>query len=138
MLLPDDWFRTGDVGYLDEDGFLFLTGRVNELINRGGAKIAPTEVDDVLLAHPAVASAAVFAVPDERLGEDVVAAVILHEGTSLTPRELRHWTLDRLAPHKAPRRIWFVDELPLTASGKVRRGVLKARFLAESGRSGPE
>ena len=128
---PGGWFRTGDIGYLDEDGFLFLTGRRNELINRGGAKIAPLDVDEALLAHPAVHAAAAFAVPDGRLGEDIVAAVVLKRDRTATPRELRHWLLARLAPHKAPRRIWFVaaDDLPRTPSGKVRRGELAERYL---------
>jgi oxalate---CoA ligase len=128
---PDGWFRIGDAGYLDADGFLFLTGRVNELINRGGLKISPAEIDAVLLAHPAVCEAATFAVPDARLGEDIVAAVVLEPGRSPTPRELRGWMLDRLAPHKVPRRIWFADDgpLPRTPSGKVRRAELAQRFL---------
>src|SRR5215212_4179247 len=82
LFLPGGWFRTGDLGYLDRDGFLFLTGRVHELINRGGAKIAPVEVDHTLLRHPAVADAAAFGVPDTRLGEDIVAAVVLRPGAS--------------------------------------------------------
>ena len=127
--LPEGWFRTGDAGYLDDDEFLFLTGRLNELINRGGEKIAPVEVDQVLIAHPAVSAAAAFGVPDELLGEDVVAAVVLKRGERLTPRALRRWMLDRLSPSKAPRRIWFVDALPLTLSGKVRRGALADQFL---------
>jgi acyl-CoA synthetase (AMP-forming)/AMP-acid ligase II len=129
----DGWLRTGDVGYLDEDGFLFLTGRLKELINRGGAKVAPTEVDAVLLAHPGVNEAASFAAPDERLGEDIVAAVIAVEGATLSPRELRTWMLDRLAAHKVPRRIWFVDDLPRTESGKVQRGELARRWEAAQG-----
>jgi acyl-CoA synthetase (AMP-forming)/AMP-acid ligase II len=128
--LPGGWYRTGDTGYLDDEGFLFVTGRLNELINRGGDKIAPAEVDGALLAHPAVRDAAAFAVPDKRLGEDVVAAVVLNDGQTATPRELRRWLLNRLSPHKAPRRIWFVPELPRTATGKVQRGVLSERFLA--------
>ncbi|MGH2615553.1 MAG: class I adenylate-forming enzyme family protein [Thermomicrobiales bacterium] len=127
-LTSPGWFRTGDVGYLDEDGFLFLTGRLNELINRGGAKIAPIEVDEVLLAHPAVAAAAAFAVADELLGEDIVAAVVVNDGTAVTHRELRRWMLDRLSLVKVPRRIWFVDDLPRTQSGKVQRGVLRERY----------
>jgi acyl-CoA synthetase (AMP-forming)/AMP-acid ligase II len=130
---PDGWLRLGDIGYLDEDGFLFLTGRLSELVNRGGAKISPAEVDAVLLAHPGVKEGAVFAVPDERLGQDLVAAVVAVEGAAPTARELRSWMLDRLALDKAPRRIWFVDELPRTASGKVRRGEL-ARLWAEAPR----
>jgi acyl-CoA synthetase (AMP-forming)/AMP-acid ligase II len=131
--LPDGWFRTGDVGYLDADGFLYLTGRLNELINRGGEKIAPAEVDEVLNAHPAVSAAAVFAVPDERFGQDVVAAVVLERGQTATPRQLRRWMLDRLAPIKVPRRIWFLDDLPLTLSGKVQRGVLADRYVSRQG-----
>jgi acyl-CoA synthetase (AMP-forming)/AMP-acid ligase II len=131
VLMPGEWFRTGDVGYLDGDGFPFLTGRVSELINRGGDKISPVEVDAVLLAHPAVRAGALISVPDQRLGEDIVAAVVLADGHALAPRELRRWLLDRLAPHKVPRRIWFLDldALPLTASGKVQRGVLSERFV---------
>ena len=128
VLSPDGWYRTGDLGYLDEDGFLFLTGRLNDLINRGGEKIAPAEVDAALLAHPAVAEAAAFSVPDARLGEDVVAAVVLRDGIALKPRELRAWMLGRLSPTRTPRRIWVVDALPRTETGKVRRGVLAERF----------
>jgi acyl-CoA synthetase (AMP-forming)/AMP-acid ligase II len=129
LFLPGGWFRTGDLGYLNADDFLFLTGRVHEQINRGGAKIAPVEVDHALLRHPAVAEAAVFAVPDARLGEDVVAAVVLKPEATVSQRELRRWMLDRLSPYKVPRRIWFVDSLPRTRTGKVQRGVLAARFL---------
>jgi acyl-CoA synthetase (AMP-forming)/AMP-acid ligase II len=124
LFLPGGWFRTGDLGYLDADGFLYLTGRAHEQINRGGAKIAPVEVDHTLLRHPAVAEAAVFAVPDARLGEDIVAAVVLKPGKRATQRELRVWMLDRLSPYKVPRRIRFIDGLPRTRTGKVQRGEL--------------
>jgi acyl-CoA synthetase (AMP-forming)/AMP-acid ligase II len=127
----DGWFRTGDLGYLDEDGFLFVMGRVNELINRGGEKIAPLEVDDVLRSHAAVMDAATFAVPDARLGQDIVAAVVLELGMSADSRELRSWMLDRLSSHKVPRRIWMVECLPRTPTGKVQRGVLTDRYLNE-------
>jgi acyl-CoA synthetase (AMP-forming)/AMP-acid ligase II len=129
---PDGWFRTGDVGRLDADGFLYLTGRVNELINRGGAKVSPREVDEALLAHPAVSAAGTFAVPDARLGQDIVAAVVFEPGQIAAARELRAWMLDRLSPHKVPRRIWVVDDLPRTPTGKVQRGVLADRFLREA------
>jgi acyl-CoA synthetase (AMP-forming)/AMP-acid ligase II len=129
--LPGGWFRTGDVGYFDDDGFLFLTGRIKEQINCGGDKIAPAEVDSVLSSHLAVAEAAVFGVTDRRLGEDVVAAVVLRPGMTATARELRRWMLDRLARYKVPRRIWFVSRLPRTATGKVQRGEL-ARAWAEA------
>jgi oxalate---CoA ligase len=132
--LCDGWFRTGDRGYLDNEGYLYLTGRLSETINRGGEKIAPEEIDQALASHPAVASAAVFAVPDARLGEDIVAAVVLKLGATATPRELRGWMLDLLSPFKVPRRIWIVEDLPQTATGKVKRGVLADRFLHEAPR----
>jgi acyl-CoA synthetase (AMP-forming)/AMP-acid ligase II len=130
--LPGGWFRTGDSGHLDEDGYLYLTGRVHETINRGGEKIAPAEVDRVLASHPAVANAAVFAVPDARLGEDIVAAVVLKPGQTASQRELRAWMLGQLTRFKVPRRVWIVASLPLTPTGKVRRGALSALYLAKS------
>ena len=134
--LPGGWFRTGDVGYVDEDGYLFLTGRGKDQINRGGVQIAPLEVDRVLLEHPAVAEAAVFAIPDQRLGEDVVAAVVWRQGVTATSRELRSWLLDRLSPAKTPRRIWTLDALPRTATGKVQRGELTRLWLEARRMSG--
>lgn len=131
--LPGGWFRTGDLGHLDEFGYLHLTGRLGEIINRGGEKIVPREVDEVLISHPAVAEAAVFRVADSRLGEDIVAAVVLAPGQTATARHLRAWMLDRLSPYKAPRRIWFVDRLPRTPTGKVQRGVLARRWSEEHG-----
>jgi acyl-CoA synthetase (AMP-forming)/AMP-acid ligase II len=129
--LPGGWFRTGDLGYLDADGFLYLLGRQSEIIIRGGENIAPAEVDLVLQSHPAVAEAAVFAVPDAKFGEDLVAAVAMREGQSASPRDLRTWMLDRLSPSKTPRRIWMVDALPRTSSGKVQRGELARRWKAD-------
>jgi acyl-CoA synthetase (AMP-forming)/AMP-acid ligase II len=126
--LPGGWFRTGDVGFLDEAGYLHLTDRLGEVINRGGEMIAPREVDDVLLSHPAVAEAAVFGIPSARLGEDIVAAVVFREGQTVAARELRHWMHDRLSRHKVPRRIWLMDRLPRTATGKVQRGELALRW----------
>lgn len=126
--MPGGWFRTGDLGRLDEAGHLSLSGRSIEQINRGAEKIAPVEVDTALLAHPAVAEAAVFAVPDARLGEDIVAAVVLRPGRTATARELRGWLLRTLSPFKVPRRMWLVDALPRTVTGKVQRGVLAERF----------
>jgi acyl-CoA synthetase (AMP-forming)/AMP-acid ligase II len=131
--LPGGWFRTGDVGYLDEDGFLYLQGRTSEIINRGGENIAPAEIDRVLQSHPAVEEGAVFGVPDARFGEDLVAAVVIRPGMRVTPRTLRAWMLDRLSPSRLPRRIWMVEALPRTQTGKVQRREL-ARLWSETQR----
>ena len=125
---PGGWYRTGDLGYLDGEGYLFVTGRLREMINRGGEKIAPHEVDMVLRAHPAVGDAATFALPSPRLGEEVAAAVVVRAGASLRERALRGWVADRLSLHKVPRKIWFVDEIPRTGSGKIQRTLLATQF----------
>lgn len=117
----DGWFRTGDQGYLDADGYLFLTGRLKELINRGGEKIAPREIDEVLLDHPAVAQAVAFAVPHATLGEEVAAAVVVRDGNSTTEHALRQFAADRLAPFKVPRRVLIVAEIPKGPTGKLQR-----------------
>lgn len=114
-------FRTGDQGYLDADGYLFLTGRIKEIINRGGEKISPSEVDDVLQSHPSVAEAATFAMPSELLGEDVAAAVVPVQGATLSKQELIEFLRPRLAYFKVPRTIHFVDEIPKTRGGKLQR-----------------
>jgi len=115
------WFRTGDEGMIDEDGYLFLTGRLKEQINRGGEKISPLEIDEVLLEHPAVAEAVAFGIPHDKLGEEVGAAVVLAPGASATERELRDYVSGRLAAFKVPKRIVFVDEIPKGATGKLQR-----------------
>ena len=115
------WFRTGDQGMFDPDGYLMLTGRLKELINRGGEKISPLEVDGVLSAHPAVAQALTFAMPHPKLGEEVAAAVVLREGASLTERELRDFAAQHLADFKVPRKVVFLSEIPKGATGKLQR-----------------
>jgi acyl-CoA synthetase (AMP-forming)/AMP-acid ligase II len=115
------WFRTGDQGVLDPDGYLFITGRLKEIINRGGEKISPREVDDVLMDHPAVRQVVTFAVPHDKLGEDVAAAVVLREGANATEKELREFAGKRLAPFKVPRTVVFLDEIPKGATGKLQR-----------------
>ncbi len=122
------WFRTGDQGVLDGQGYLRLTGRLKEIINRGGEKISPREVDEVLLDHPAVAQVVTFAVPHAMLGEDVAAAVVLKPGTAITERELRAFAAGRLADMKVPRRILFLDEIPKGATGKLQRIGLAAKL----------
>jgi oxalate---CoA ligase len=124
----DGWFRTGDVGSLDSEKFLFITGRLKEAIDRGGEKIIPQGVEDVLAAHPAVAEAAVFAVAHPTLGEDLAAAVVLRDGAAATALELRRFAATRLAPFKVPRRIEFLDRIPRTSTGKPRRSLLAEQF----------
>ena len=126
------WFKTGDIGSLDEDGFLTLHGRKDDLINRGGDKISPVEIDDALMRHPAVAEAAAFAVPHPRLGEDIAAAVVLHPGMTATPVELRGYLQEQLASFKIPRRIFIRDQLPKGQIGKVVRRLLPEALEEEA------
>jgi oxalate---CoA ligase len=115
------WFHTGDQGVMDADGYLKITGRLKEIINRGGEKISPAEVDAVLLEHPAVHQAVVFALPHEKLGEEVAAAIVLRDGASATDRELMAFCGPRLAAFKVPRRIVILDDIPKGPTGKLQR-----------------
>ena len=117
----DGWFRTGDEGYLDDDGYLFLTGRLKEQINRGGEKVSPLEVDEALLRHPSVAQAVTFAMPHPKLGEEVAAAVVAADGADVDERELRRFLSKSLAAFKVPRRVLVLDELPKGPTGKLQR-----------------
>jgi acyl-CoA synthetase (AMP-forming)/AMP-acid ligase II/acyl carrier protein len=130
------WLRTGDQGYLDNEGYLFLKGRLKEVINRGGEKIAPREVEEVLLEHPAVEQAVIFAMPHATLGEDVAAAVVLRQGVSATPEEIRKFALARLAHFKIPSRVRIVAEIPRGTAGKFQRlGLAKKLGMEEGGRA---
>jgi acyl-CoA synthetase (AMP-forming)/AMP-acid ligase II len=115
------WFRTGDQGVMDADGYFTITGRLKEIINRGGEKISPREVDEVLLDHPGIAQCVTFAVPHDMLGEDVAAAVVLREGVQIVEKDLRAFAQERLADFKVPRRIIILDEIPKGATGKIQR-----------------
>lgn len=121
------WFRTGDEGYLDSHGYLHITGRIKEQINRAGEKISPREVDKVLLSNPAVAAAVTFGFPHPQLGEEVAAAVTLHEPRS--EEEIMAWCRERLAEFKCPKKIYIVASIPQTATGKIRRGAVAAAIL---------
>ena len=115
------WFRTGDQGFLDAEGYLFITGRVKEMINSGGEKIAPQEVEQVLLDYPAVAQALAFAVPHPQLGEELAAAVVLQPHTVALASGIRAFAATRLAAFKVPRQVYIVEELPRSALGKLQR-----------------
>jgi len=121
------WLHTGDLGYFDEDGFLFIVSRQKELIIRGGYNVYPREIEDVLHAHPAVAEAAVVGVPDGRLGEEVMAVVTLREDATVTGTELRAYCRERIAAYKYPRRFEFLAQLPKNSLGKVLKDELIPR-----------
>ena len=122
----DGWFRTGDRGYLDADGYLWLVARIKELINRGGEKISPREIDEVLLAHPAVAEAVCFGVPHATWGEEVAAAVVLRN--AVTEADLLAYCRERLADYKRPKQIHITSTIPRTATGKIQRGVVARTY----------
>jgi acyl-CoA synthetase (AMP-forming)/AMP-acid ligase II/acyl carrier protein len=124
----DGWFRTGDLGYLDAEGYLFIVGRIKEIIHKGGQKVAPAEVEAALLSHPAVIEAAVFPVPHGRLGSDVAAAVVLRQDAKVGAERLRDFTRERLAGFKVPGLIRIVPEIPKSVGGKIKRSELAAEF----------
>jgi long-chain acyl-CoA synthetase len=117
--IPDGWFRTGDIGRIDEDGYFSIVDRKKDLIIRGGYNVYPREIEEVLYEHPAVAEAAVIGVPHPELGEEIAAAVALKPGATATPRELRDYVKAQVAAYKYPRHVWLVDELPKGPTGKI-------------------
>jgi acyl-CoA synthetase (AMP-forming)/AMP-acid ligase II len=127
----DGWFRTGDQGYLDNDCYLHLTGRIKDIVIRGGENIAPHEVDEVLLRHPAVAAAVTFGCAHPTLGEEVAAAVVLHEKNGITESELIRHAREFLVEYKCPTKIYLVESIPTTATGKIRRRAVAAALAGE-------
>ncbi|RWR91837.1 oxalate--CoA ligase [Cinnamomum micranthum f. kanehirae] len=125
------WFHTGDLGFLDEDGYLHLVGRIKELINRGGEKISPIEVDAVLVSHPDVAQAVAFGVPDDKYGEEINCAIIPREGCNIDEAEVMGYCKKNLAFFKVPKRVFITDFLPKTATGKIQRKIIAEHFLAK-------
>ncbi len=122
------WFRTGDQGSQDADGYLSLTGRLKEIINRGGEKISPREIDELLMDHPAVAQTVCFGMPHPKLGEEVAAVVVLKEGSVATEREIQEFVAKRVADYKVPKKILFMDEIPKGVTGKLQRIGLAAKL----------
>ena len=124
--IVDGWLHTGDVGHLDEDGFLYVVDRVKDLIIRGGFNVFPRDVEDVLLGHPAVNAVAVVGRPDAKSGEEVIAVVSLAPGAEATPEELIEFARGRLAKYKYPREVLVVDAVPLTSVGKTDRKAVRS------------
>jgi len=122
------WFRTGDQGTMSADGYVTITGRLKEIINRGGEKISPREVDEVLMDHPSIRQVVTFAIPHAKLGEDVAAAVVLREGATLAEKDVREFAARRLADFKVPRKVIFLDEIPKGPTGKLQRIGLAAKL----------
>jgi acyl-CoA synthetase (AMP-forming)/AMP-acid ligase II/acyl carrier protein len=127
------WLATGDQGYLDDEGYLFIQGRLKEFINRAGEKISPCEIDEILMQHPAVKQAVAFAVPHATLGEDIAAAIVFKPGNQATRRELHQFSAERLAEFKIPRTIVFISEIPKGATGKIQRIGLYEKLQKELG-----
>jgi acyl-CoA synthetase (AMP-forming)/AMP-acid ligase II len=122
------WFRTGDQGVMDAEGYVSITGRLKEIINRGGEKVSPREVDEILMDHPAVAQVVCFGMPHPKLGEEVAACVVLREGQAVTERDLQAFVATRAADFKVPKKILFMDEIPKGATGKLQRIGLAAKL----------
>ncbi|XP_065858253.1 probable CoA ligase CCL9 [Euphorbia lathyris] len=125
------WFHTGDIGVFDSDGYLHLVGRIKELINRGGEKISPIEVDAVLLSHPEIAQAVCFGVPDEKYGEEINCAIIPREGSKIDEAEVVSYCKKNLASFKVPKKVFITDSVPKTATGKIQRRIVSEHFLAQ-------
>jgi acyl-coenzyme A synthetase/AMP-(fatty) acid ligase len=132
---PGGWFRTGDLGVMAGDGSFVITGRLKHLINRGGVKISPAEIEAVLLAHPAIAAAAAIPVAHPSLGDDIAAVIVPRPGANLPAREIRRWLLDHLPASRVPRFISFRDALPITNTGKLDRRALIAETATSSDES---
>ena len=128
-LEPDGWFHTDDLGYMDEDGFVFVTGRIKEIIIKGGENIAPKEIDEVLYQHPAVLDAGAVGIPDPHYGEEILCCVVLKPNCTVTAEELRSHCLKHLGEYKTPKVIKVVKTLPKGPSGKIQR--LKLREALE-------
>jgi acyl-CoA synthetase (AMP-forming)/AMP-acid ligase II len=124
----DGWLRTGDLAYLDEDGFVYISGRIKDMIIRGGNNIYATDVEAVILEHAGVQEAAVVGIPHDVLGEDVGAFVVCKPGATVNEKELLAFCAEHLADYKRPRRLWFVDELPRNATGKVMKHKLREQL----------
>jgi acyl-CoA synthetase (AMP-forming)/AMP-acid ligase II len=121
----DGWFRTGDLGYMDQEGFLYITGRVSDMYISGGSNIYPREIEEKILTHPAIAEVAVVGVPDPKWGEVGIALCVLCPGAEISETDLLEWIASRVARYKLPKRVFFWDELPKSGYGKIPKQLLK-------------
>ena len=124
--IRDGWLHSGDIAYKDEDGFFFIVDRTKDLIIRGGMNVYPREVEEAMIKHDAVSLVAVIGIPDEKMGEEVKAVVVLKEEITVTETELIEWTKERIATYKCPRQIEFVKALPMSATGKILKKELRS------------
>lgn len=138
VMTEDGWLRTGDMGYLDEEGYVFLTGRADDMIIRGGENIAPEEVEGVLVSHPKIIEAAVIGVPDAEFGQQLIAICVLQHGTKCTSEEIMEYCRERMAGFKRPRQIVFTDSLPRNSMDKVLRNKLREEYQNLNGNPEPE
>ena len=127
------WMHTGDLATMDEDGYVNIVGRIKDMVIRGGENVYPREIEEVLFEHPAVGSAQVIGVPDERMGEELMAWVQVHEGAEVGEDDLRVFCRERLAHFKVPRYVKFVDEFPMTVTGKIQKYKMREQAIAELG-----
>jgi acyl-CoA synthetase (AMP-forming)/AMP-acid ligase II len=126
--IADGWLKTSDQGWMDEEGYLYRSGRADDVIIRGGENISPKEVEEALISHPKIEEVAVIGLPDEEWGQEPHAVVVLKEGETATHEEIIDFTRDKLAGFKRPRSVIFVDELPRTAIGKLQRKILVKNY----------
>lgn len=131
----EGFFRTGDQGKKDDEGYITITGRIKELINKGGEKISPIELDNVMAQHPAVSEAVSFAIEDEMYGQDVGVAIVLKPGAQLKSHDLRQWMTQRVAKFKLPKKVFFTDNMPKTATGKIQRRMVADTMLKQEARA---
>lgn len=131
----DGWMRTGDLATLDEEGFCNIVGRLKDMLIRGGENVYPREIEEFLFRHPKIQSVQVFGVPDPKYGEEVCAWIVLRAGETMTDDELREFCRGQIAHYKVPRYVRFVDELPMTVTGKVQKFVMRERMIDELGLS---
>ncbi|HEY2637338.1 MAG TPA: AMP-binding protein, partial [Solirubrobacteraceae bacterium] len=137
VLDDDGWFRSGDMAKVDDDGYYFIVDRKKELIIRGGSTVYPRESEEVLYEHPAVREAAVVGIPDDKMGEEVGAAVALKDGEDVSPDELRDYVKNEVAAYKYPRKVWIVDELPKGPTGKILKREVELPEAAPEGAATP-